>query len=405
MSEEENTEKIEEIERKLSELSESIEGIENPAQQLQDEGYLEVKTSERQQIFHYIHVDESASFESCDDVKTSKDAQIVFKEAAEARDADPQNFPIKISHGDILILDCQGTKILNPESESAEEVPDGCYYIGTCSKVDSGVHGLGCGYQEADPHGVCETEENDKGEPLRNFTAWNTCGAAAASGEGHTETFDLVTDVSLSKTEASSSEEGCIDITFTLSVDKEEFVFEEGLLKSKTAISPTQISQTIQVSTCNICPPDDYPTQFTHTIEVTQNSTQLQNAQNQFDPENPEASCITELGGTFTLTRGHAIDAFGSSIAEPDQCNYYMAPTIQNPTACDVLIQYKFVELQPTNQGFIWSANSTSTQIIPFQGTYMLNGHSVAYNLLQPGDQYVVTSSGSTFSTTKTLSW
>jgi hypothetical protein len=177
MSVEENAEKIQELERQLEDLAKGLEEIEDPGERLVDQGFIAVGSDARQQIVHYIEIADTESFDTCEDIKNSKDAQKAFLEATLKREEDPDK-RLTVNHGDFLILECQGVKIKNPGSDLPVEEPDGCYYMGTCSKVDKGIHELHCGFQEADPHGVCEEEKNNEGDVFRNFTAWHTCGGS-----------------------------------------------------------------------------------------------------------------------------------------------------------------------------------------------------------------------------------
>lgn len=179
MSVEENADKIQELESRLEELAKGLEEIEDPGEKLVDQGFITVGTDARQQVVHYIEISDTESFEKCSEITSAKDAQKAFLEATLVREEDPEEKGrLKVNHGDFLILECQGTKIKNPGSDLPVEEPDGCYYMGTCSKVDKGIKNLHCGFQVADPHGVCEAEEDSEGEVFRNFTAWHTCGGS-----------------------------------------------------------------------------------------------------------------------------------------------------------------------------------------------------------------------------------
>jgi hypothetical protein len=218
------------------------------------------------------------------------------------------------------------------------------------------------------------------------------------------ETIDVITQMSLSMTETECDENGCKEIVVSATSTKNRLSFSSGLLISKEAASPTtqELGRFAASCDCQICPSDGYPSQFTYTVEVTQSAEQLQRATDQANDQN----CITENGGTFTLTRGHEIDSFGTSIPEEEQCLYYKSPSLDASTvdACDILIQYKFVKIRP-DQGFDWAGN-IGAHTHPFSGTYQDGaGEDVTYNLLVPGGKIETHFSGTTFSSVKRLSW
>lgn len=183
MDDEENKQKISELEDKVQELAEAIENATDGQELPEETNFIDVKINGKSQVVHFIKIEEldGTDYDECSKIKTAKDAQEAFRLAFKYRYDKISEYPTNISHGDYLVLECQGTEIINPdnqESESSEEVPDGCYYLGICSIPDSGIKGIGCGTQEAEPDGFdCLASERDEaGDAIRSFTAWNTCG-------------------------------------------------------------------------------------------------------------------------------------------------------------------------------------------------------------------------------------
>ena len=182
MADEEDKQKISELEDKIEELREAVNASidEGGQETLEDSGFIDVKINGRNQTVHYIKIEElvGTEFDECEKIKTSQDAQEAFRLAFIYRAANISEYPAPVGNGDYLILECQGKKVLFPESDSSEEVPDGCYYVGMCVIPDSGIQNIGCGRQEPQPEGFsCLTDEFlDGGDAIRSFSAWNTCG-------------------------------------------------------------------------------------------------------------------------------------------------------------------------------------------------------------------------------------
>jgi hypothetical protein len=180
MEDEENKQKISELEDKVQELTEAIENATEGQELPENTDFIDVKINGKSQVVHFIKIEEltGTDYDECSKIKTAKDAQEAFRLAFKYREDKISEYPAAVRHGDYLVLECQGTEIINPESESREEVPDGCYYLGMCSIPDSGIKGIGCGTQEAEPDGFdCFASERDgAGDAIRSFTAWNTCG-------------------------------------------------------------------------------------------------------------------------------------------------------------------------------------------------------------------------------------
>lgn len=150
MREEEQKEKLEELEDKLEKALERIE-------ELEDELSVEEEASQQDSIHiesaegspfrvHWVQPGETGS--SCSDIDTVKKAQEAFAAANAARNADGH----RVMHGDVLVLMC------NYESG------DACYYVGLCVVTNTPN-------QLSVPGGPDITEDSGNKE----FMAWYTC--------------------------------------------------------------------------------------------------------------------------------------------------------------------------------------------------------------------------------------
>tara|TARA_Y100000114_G_scaffold130512_1_gene128341 strand:+ start:822 stop:1985 length:1164 start_codon:yes stop_codon:yes gene_type:complete len=267
---EEAVAKAQELEEKLEAVAQAVEEAgdgEDKGNQLQNNGFLAIDTAERQQIVHYIRIEETDSFESCDEILTAKDAQKAFMEASKFRDpeekcteekcAESPQFR-KVAHGDILILECQGKKKGDPEYvgggefEETEE-GDGCYYIGMCSKVDIGRFGATSGYQEQDPFPVTAEEKAPEDEEVisRNFMAWHTCGGSDNFAFEIPEEFPESMFCKGSIVENGTPEVVGVNLTLQKNItdahDGEEFNGKKAFLPIQNESDPCPVTETITI--------------------------------------------------------------------------------------------------------------------------------------------------------------
>lgn len=165
-------EKFQEFELKLEQLKTEIDAASE--QQIVadvEQGFSDVGGSGGEQLFkiHWIEISET-SFEECEDVESTEDAQKAFKEAAIERGVGMQNE--EVLHGDLMVLLCNSAK---EEDEKTGEITytDACYYIGMCINTDNTWH------QDENPQGdikIGDSHTTESETTIRQFIAWNSCG-------------------------------------------------------------------------------------------------------------------------------------------------------------------------------------------------------------------------------------
>lgn len=165
-------EKFKEFELKLEQLKNEIsEASEQDIAADFEQGFTDVGGGSSAPLFkiHWVEVSET-SFEKCEDVKTTEDAQKAFKEAAIERGIGMRSE--EVLHGDLMVLLCNSAK---EEDEESEEVTynDACYFIGMCINTDN------LGHQDENPQGdikIGESQTTSGDSTIRQFIAWNSCG-------------------------------------------------------------------------------------------------------------------------------------------------------------------------------------------------------------------------------------
>jgi hypothetical protein len=165
-------EKFQEFELKLEQLKNEIDAASE--QQIVadvEQGFSDVGGGGGEQLFkiHWIEIDET-SFEECEDVESTEDAQKAFKEAAIERGVGMQSE--EVLHGDLMVLLCNSAK---EEDEETDEITytDACYYIGMCINTDNTWH------QDENPQGdikIGDSHTTGSETTIRQFIAWNSCG-------------------------------------------------------------------------------------------------------------------------------------------------------------------------------------------------------------------------------------
>ena len=173
--------KYEEVQEKLRLLEEKLDELENVPD---DNGlaHSEIVLDNSQFLVHWVSPEDAESFEDCDSIKNTRDAQKLFKEASVFRDKSENHKPVH--HGDLLVLTCnRGEEIpiivdgVEVVDTAAEKETNACYFVGMCVQTDGS-------YQEECP---IDSDVTDKQEPcdetgptLREFVAWDTCGSGAS---------------------------------------------------------------------------------------------------------------------------------------------------------------------------------------------------------------------------------
>lgn len=165
-------EKFQEFEFKLEQLKTEIDQASE--QQIVadvEQGFSDVGASGGEQLFkiHWIEISET-SFEKCEDVESTEDAQKAFKEAAIERGVGMRSE--EVLHGDLMVLLCNSAK--EEDQESGEiTYTDACYYIGMCINTDNTWH------QDENPESdikIAESHTVSGDSTIRQFIAWNSCG-------------------------------------------------------------------------------------------------------------------------------------------------------------------------------------------------------------------------------------
>ena len=150
MREEEQKEKLEELEDKLEQALERIEELEDGfsvEEEASQQDSIHIESAEGAPFrVHWVQPGETGS--SCSDIDTVKKAQEAFAQANAYRNANGH----RVMHGDVLVLMC------NYESG------DACYYVGLCVVTNTPN-------QLSVPNSPDITEDSGNKE----FMAWYTC--------------------------------------------------------------------------------------------------------------------------------------------------------------------------------------------------------------------------------------
>lgn len=170
--EEEFKEKIEEIQIQLEDVADhefSAEIIQ--ALGLEDE-VLDSGEEKRGFKVHWV-LPTDISLNTCDNIETTYDAQRAFAEYSFNKNNKNES---PVSPGDILILTCNHSTIVDEKDESDEPTgesyfTDACYFVGMCISTEAlKVQNLEL-HQEA----MITAFEGTQGEAGRQFIAWSTC--------------------------------------------------------------------------------------------------------------------------------------------------------------------------------------------------------------------------------------
>lgn len=176
--EEEFKEKIEEIQIQLEDVADhefSAEIIQ--ALGLEDE-VLDSGEEKRGFKVHWV-LPTDISLNTCDNIETTYDAQRAFAEYSFNKNNTNES---PVSPGDILILTCNHSTIVDEKDENDEPTgesyfTDACYFVGMCISTEAlKVQNLEL-HQEA----MITAFEGTQGEAGRQFIAWSTC---MGEGEG-----------------------------------------------------------------------------------------------------------------------------------------------------------------------------------------------------------------------------
>ena len=362
----------------------------------------------------------------CKDIKTVQQAQEVFAKASIHRDKFGCARRV-IQHGDALVLMCKNPGRELEDAEILDDSVSSCYYIGICVENDDTIQ---LSPETEDP--TLAFTEDARSEDLhqarnkRHFIAWKTCGGSdnfafkepdfesdtfctdgsyatgiklqfedRDAGDPHlqqtafvpllplsvncpeTGDIDVITDIDFNITESSPVGE-CRSFNFTLTPKQRTLKFSGGLLIEKTEeVELSPAVKTIYVPECVACPADDQPDEFNYTVTVTQTADQLLAAQQQ-----DESRCVTENGGTFTLTRPG--NPFGTT-PENERCLTWWHPSLSSPSICDAHIQYKYITIDETASSFSWSgqahARPLSELVSPLVYTQSGTTHDVEFRL------------------------
>lgn len=177
---EELVEKVRLLEEKLEELEEAEE--EDPG--LIDAGSCQVTLENTQFSAHWVSPEDAKSFEDCDAITNTRDAQKLFKEASAFRDASDKHRSVE--HGDLMVLTCnRGEEIpiivdgVEVVDTAAERETNACYFVGMCIRPDGS-------FQEECPassdvtnkQNPCGDSEDPDAETFKEFIAWDTCGGS-----------------------------------------------------------------------------------------------------------------------------------------------------------------------------------------------------------------------------------
>lgn len=180
-------EKYEELVEKVRLIEEQLEEIEEEDDPgLIDAGSCQVTLENTQFSAHWVSPEDAKSFEDCDAVTNTRDAQKLFKEASAFRDASDKHRSVE--HGDLMVLTCnRGEEIpiivdgVEVVDTAAERETNACYFIGMCIRPDGS-------FQEECPAGSdvtnkqnpCGDSEDPDAETFKEFIAWDTCGSGSS---------------------------------------------------------------------------------------------------------------------------------------------------------------------------------------------------------------------------------
>ena len=148
MDEQEQNDKIEELETSLEELTDVIKGLLEEQPEESEQEFFEAKYDSKSFIIHWVEDSEHSTIDNYGDAKAE------FLAAALARDNTEDKTPVQ--HGDVMVI---GTN---------------CPWIALCVVVDSFD-------QREDPHApeVAASDETTIGNETvvrREFVVWNACG-------------------------------------------------------------------------------------------------------------------------------------------------------------------------------------------------------------------------------------
>ncbi len=168
---------VSELKDRLDDSDEAIDEIQTTVDESQEFAN-DIQHGEVPFQVHWIKIDETESYGSCDEVDDLDKAKIAFKEAAKKRDESSTFRPVH--QGDVMVLMCDTAPEPEPPSGGGTppEVP-ACYYIGMCAKVDHTTQ------LEVPTNlkniGITESQESDSNKPYREFFAWSSCGGSEGS--------------------------------------------------------------------------------------------------------------------------------------------------------------------------------------------------------------------------------
>ena len=176
---------MEDIESDVEELKEKIRLVEEQLEELQEApndnnlGHTEFSIGYPEFLVHWVSPDDTKSFEVCDDIKNTRDAQKLFKEASIFRDKSEKHKAVK--SGDLLVLICNRSQKQDPSDE--DEQTNACYFIGMCVQTTAS-------YQDECPEDCDITDkqkpcgdDDETGSTYREFIAWDTCGGTSCEVE------------------------------------------------------------------------------------------------------------------------------------------------------------------------------------------------------------------------------
>lgn len=234
-NQEEQDDKLTELEKKLESALERIEELEEENSEQQDSVFIE---SAEEPPFRVHWIDPSDLGYSCSEVDTVKKAQEVFAEANAYKNSNGH----RVLHGDLLVLMCN------------YEYGDACYYVGLCVVTNTPN-------QLSVPNSPDITEDSGNKE----FMAWYTC---PGENEGTCECDDGVSIPELGSTsEWVVEDDQCVRFTDLTNLevyqsdsegtDLKAYTREITLNKCGEIISISQESETVLNIPCCTDDPDD----------------------------------------------------------------------------------------------------------------------------------------------------